>query len=107
LNVEQRAKFRRALIQEDSELLFNTICPGRNQTPGSAIAMFFAGRMTGKLAGTTSSAEGAQHGLVLFGFIVTAAVVLTIWGSILLAGFSAAGVMARPNVPTLFPENGW
>lgn len=44
------------------------------------IAFFFAGRITGKLARTNTSASGAVYGLVMFGLAVASAIVLIVIG---------------------------
>jgi hypothetical protein len=55
----------------------------------TAVAMYIAGRETGRLAGLTGRYDGLVHGMIMFGLSVTAAVILTMSGRILTSGIQA------------------
>lgn len=73
----------------------------------AAIAMFIAGRITGGVAAVTGSSSALRHGLIMFGLSVAAAIVLTMWGTSLLAGFFEPGTMIHAVMPNLAPQNAW
>jgi hypothetical protein len=50
------------------------------------IAMYVAGRETGRLAGVTNRHDGLIHGMIMFGLSVVATLIITVLGGSALAG---------------------
>ncbi|HEY1261959.1 MAG TPA: hypothetical protein VGF06_00460 [Terriglobales bacterium] len=77
------------------------------------IAMFVAGRQTGRVAGLDLRADGMAHGMIMFGLSVVAAAVLTLSGSMLFTNLSGGPAMAANALPhasyllTVFGGSGW
>ncbi|MGH9565397.1 MAG: hypothetical protein ACRD4F_19585 [Candidatus Angelobacter sp.] len=72
------------------------------------IAMYVAGRETGRLAGVTSRHDGLVHGLMMFGLSVVAMMVLvSIGGSALSGNTGVNGTAHSPYVLTVFADLGW
>ncbi len=72
------------------------------------IAMYVAGRETGRLAGVENRHDGAIHGLVMFGLsIVGALVLVTIGGSALNGGAGMNGSVHSGYILTLTSGLGW
>ena len=74
----------------------------------TAVAMFIAGRQTGSSARLEGPYEGARHGMILFGLSLTAAVLLMMSGSVLLAYFPAVNTSARSSdLVSVFTSSDW
>ena len=72
------------------------------------IAMYVAGRETGRLAGVNNRHDGLIHGMIMFGLSVVAAVILTVLGGNTLSGGSGvAGSTHSPYILTVFADIGW
>ena len=72
------------------------------------IAMYVAGRETGRLAGVSNRHDGLIHGMIMFGLSVVAAVILTVLGgNTLSGGTGVAGTTHSPYVLTVFADIGW
>lgn len=72
------------------------------------IAMYVAGRVTGKFARLTSRNEGVNHGLVMFGLSVVATLVLTtLGGAALSGGAGVSGTAHSSYVLGVFANLGW
>jgi hypothetical protein len=72
------------------------------------IAMYVAGRETGRLAGVTSKHDGLIHGMIMFGLSVVAALVITILGGMSLSGSPVGSESAHnPYMLTVFADLGW
>lgn len=72
------------------------------------IAMYVAGRETGRLAAVDNRHDGLIHGMIMFGLSVVAALVLTVLGGNTLSGGS--GVAGNPHSPyilTVLSDIGW
>jgi hypothetical protein len=94
----------------------NAAAPVRGQSVGIAIwsiiltiiAMYVAGRETGRLAEVTTRHDGLIHGMIMFGLSVVAGVVLTILGGAVLSG--GTGVQGSAHSGYLlggFADLGW
>jgi len=70
------------------------------------VAMFIAGHQTGRVAGLDGRFEGMQHGVVMFGLSIAAAIVLTMGGSLLFSGIIPMPVHGA-NVSSMFADSGW
>lgn len=74
----------------------------------SAVAMYIAGHQTGRLAGLDGRYEKAMHGMTMFGLAVTAAIVLTISGSMLFTGLPAtSATIQHPYILSAFGGSEW
>jgi len=72
------------------------------------IAMYVAGRETGRLAGVSNRHDGLIHGMIMFGLSVVAAVVLTVLGGATLSGGTGvAGNATNPYILKVFADIGW
>ncbi len=72
------------------------------------IAMYVAGRETGRLAAVTNRHDGLIHGMVMFGLSVVAAVVITVLaGATMTGGTGIAGTAHSPYLLTVFADLGW
>src|SRR5690348_11065668 len=72
------------------------------------IAMYVAGRETGRLAAVTDRHDGLIHGIVMFGLSVVAAVVIvTIGGAALSGGTGVTGTVHNPYLVDVFSGLGW
>src|SRR5438067_1690324 len=72
------------------------------------IAMFFAGRVTGRLADVADRGQGAIYGTTLFGLGVVATLLIIVFGGTALTGDT--GVPGGPHSPymlTVFADVGW
>jgi len=70
------------------------------------IAMFVAGRTTGRLAGVANSADGMMYGMTMFGLTVVSAVVISAMGASIFAGGAAHGSAASYLID-VFSKFGW
>jgi hypothetical protein len=70
-------------------------------------AFFVAGRITGRLARTTTSRDGAAYGLVMFGVAVSAAVVLISIGGTALGVMQVQGGVHNSYELGAFSYLGW
>jgi len=74
----------------------------------TAIAMFIAGRQTGSSARLSARNDGVRHGMIMFGLSLTAAIVLLMSGSVLLADFPAVNSSARSSdLVSVFTSSDW
>jgi hypothetical protein len=74
----------------------------------TVIAMYVAGRETGRLAGVLTRHDGLVHGLMMFGLSVTAVLVLvSLGGSVLTGSAGANGSTHSPYVLTVIADLGW
>jgi hypothetical protein len=71
------------------------------------IAMFAAGRVTGRLAGVMNSRDGALHGVIMFGLAVTAALVLVVVGGNAFGPTEINGTVHSAYVLEIFADLGW
>ena len=72
------------------------------------IAMYVAGRETGRLAGITTPHDGIIHGLIMLGLSAFSLLVLvSIGGSVLNGGTGMNGTSHRPYVLAVFADLGW
>jgi hypothetical protein len=72
------------------------------------IAMYVAGRETGRLAGVDNRHDGLIHGMTMFGLSVVAAVILTMLGGTSLSGGTGiAGTSHSPYILTVVADIGW
>jgi hypothetical protein len=74
----------------------------------TAIAMFIAGRQTGSSARLSGRSDGVRHGMIMFGLSLTAAIVLMMSGSVLLADFPRINSSARSSdLVSVFTSSDW
>lgn len=74
----------------------------------TAIAMYVAGRETGRLANVDNKTDGLVHGLIMFGLGVIAALILTILGGATLSGGTGVEAGAHnPYILSVFTWLGW
>lgn len=74
----------------------------------TVIAMYVAGRETGRLAGVTNRHDGMVHGMIMFGLSVVAVLILTaLGGSSLSGGTGVEGTTHNPYLLTVFANLGW
>jgi hypothetical protein len=72
------------------------------------IAMYVAGRETGRLADVRTKHDGLVHGLIMFGLsVVTLVVLISIGGTALTQGNGAAGSTHSPYALTVVADLGW
>ena len=72
------------------------------------IAMYVAGRETGRLAGVTNRHDGLVHGQIMFGLSVVAVLVITVLGGgVLSGGAGVAGSSHSPYLLDVFSGLGW
>ena len=72
------------------------------------IAMYVAGRETGRLAAVTNRHDGWIHGMIMFGLSVVASLVLTILaGATLAGGTGVEGSAHSPYLIDIFTALGW
>jgi hypothetical protein len=72
------------------------------------IAMYVAGRETGRLAAVPTRHDGLIHGMIMFGLSVVAVIVLTVLGGTSLSGGTGVnGTAHSPYVLTVFADLGW
>ena len=72
------------------------------------IAMYVAGRETGRLAAVTNRHDGLVHGLIMFGLSFAATMVLVaLGGATLSGGAGVAGTAHSPYILTVFADTGW
>jgi hypothetical protein len=72
------------------------------------IAMYVAGRETGRLAAVTNRHDGLIHGMIMFGLSVAAALLIIVLGGTALSG--GTGVAAGTHSPymlDIFSDLGW
>lgn len=70
------------------------------------IALFFAGRVTGHLAGIGNARDGVVHGMIMFGLAMIATLVVVSLASLTLGANSMAGPH-NGFVLNLFADLGW
>lgn len=95
----------------------NATAPVTGQSVGMAIwsiiltiiAMYVAGRETGRLAAVTTRHDGLIHGMIMFGLSVVSAVILTaLAGAVLSGGNGIQGTTAHNGyVLGVFADLGW
>lgn len=73
----------------------------------TVIAMFFAGRITGFLAGSANSRDGAMHGVVMFGLAVVSALIMLFMGGAAYASAAVAASVHRVYLLDIFSYPGW
>jgi len=74
----------------------------------TAIAMYVAGRVTGRGAALASRHDGVVHGMVMFGLSVISAIVLTsIAGAVLSGGTGLQGSVHSGYLLGMFADLGW
>jgi len=73
----------------------------------TTIAMYVAGRETGRLAGVSSRHDGLTHGMIMFGLSIAGLMLLFTVGGSVLNGGTAASVNASPYAFTVFADLGW
>jgi hypothetical protein len=72
------------------------------------IAMYVAGRETGRLAGVTNRHDGLVHGMIMFGLSVVATLVITVLGgNSLTGGVGVQGSAHNPYLLDVFSGLGW
>jgi hypothetical protein len=72
------------------------------------IAMYVAGRETGRLAAIASRHDGLIHGMIMFGLsVVSAVVITTLAGAVLSGGTGVQGSAHNPYLLTVFSDLGW
>jgi hypothetical protein len=72
------------------------------------IAMYVAGRETGRLAAVQTRHDGLIHGMIMFGLSAVSAIVLiSIGGSALSGGKGVNGSVANPYILGVIAELGW
>jgi hypothetical protein len=72
------------------------------------IAMYVAGRETGRLAEVTSRHDGLIHGMIMFGLsVVSAIVVAVLGGAVLSGGTGIQGNAHSPYILGMFADLGW
>jgi hypothetical protein len=72
------------------------------------IAMYVAGRETGRLAAVTSRHDGLIHGMIMFGLSVVATlIIIVLGGATLSGGTGVAGTAHSPYILTVFADLGW
>jgi hypothetical protein len=77
----------------------------------TAIAMYVAGRETGRFAAVTTRHDGLIHGMVMFGLSIVSLLVLVSLGSFgvstTVAGAATPGTAVTPYVLSVFTGLGW
>jgi hypothetical protein len=73
------------------------------------IAMYVAGRETGRLAGVATRHDGLVHGMIMFGLsVVSTIVIIVLAGATLSGGTGITGTSAHsPYVLSVFADLGW
>jgi hypothetical protein len=73
------------------------------------IAMYVAGRETGRLAGVDTRHDGLVHGMIMFGLsVVSTVVIIVLAGATLSGGVGITGASAHsPYVLSVFADLGW
>ena len=72
------------------------------------IAMYVAGRETGRLAAVQTRNDGLIHGMIMFGLsFVAAAILVILGGTSLSGGTGVSGNAHNPYILTLFADLGW
>lgn len=72
------------------------------------IAMYVAGRETGRLAAVTNRHDGLIHGMIMFGLSVIATLIITVLGGATLSGGTGVnGSVHSPYILTVFADLGW
>lgn len=72
------------------------------------IAMYVAGRETGRLAAVTNRHDGLIHGMIMFGLSVVATIILTVLaGAALSGGSGVQGSAHNGYVLGIFADLGW
>ena len=73
------------------------------------IAMFVAGRVTGRLAGIANWRDGMTHGMIMFGLTVIGTLVLLSQGAVIMAAAptGAEGGVHSAYLLTVFGDIGW
>jgi hypothetical protein len=73
----------------------------------SIIAMYVAGRQTGRLAGVNSRHDGLIHGLIMFGLSVAAVIVIGALGGYTTSAAGAAASTSSPYLLHMSTGMGW
>jgi hypothetical protein len=73
----------------------------------SIIAMYVAGRQTGRLAGVSNRHDGMIHGLIMFGLSVAAMLVIAALGGYTTSGAGAAANANNSYLLHMSPALGW
>ncbi len=74
----------------------------------TVIAMYFAGRETGRFAGVTTRHDGLIHGLMMFGLSVVGLTILfTLGGAALSGGTGVNATVHQPYIVTVWANIGW
>lgn len=72
------------------------------------IAMYVAGRETGRLAAVQNRTDGLVHGMIMFGLSVVGTIVLvSIGGTVLSGGTGVNGTVGNPYILNVLSELGW
>jgi len=72
------------------------------------IAMYVAGRETGRLAGVNNRHDGLVHGMIMFGLSVVATLVIAaVGGSAVSGGNGVQGTARNPYLLSMFSGLGW
>lgn len=72
------------------------------------VAMYIAGRETGRLAAVSTRHDGLTHGMVMFGLSVIAVLLIAVFGSINIgAASSFSAGLHSGSLPALFVNLGW
>lgn len=71
------------------------------------IAMYVAGRETGRLAAVSNRHDGLIHGMIMFGLSVVAAMVLTALAAGIFGGANTAGGTHSPYVLSVTADTSW
>ncbi len=72
------------------------------------IAMYVAGRETGRLAAVATRHDGLIHGMIMFGLSVVAAIVITLLGGAVLSGGTGVpGTAHSSYLLSVFADLGW
>lgn len=72
------------------------------------IAMYVAGRETGRLAGVNNRHDGLVHGMIMFGLsIVATLIIASVGGSALSGGSGVQGTARSPYLLSMFSGLGW
>ncbi len=73
------------------------------------IAMYVAGRETGRLAGVSTRHDGLVHGMIMFGLsVISTIVIVVLAGATLSGGVGISGTSAHsPYVLSVFADLGW
>ena len=71
------------------------------------IAMFVAGRVTGRLAGIANSHDGMLHGMVMFGLSIAAVLLIAVMGGTGIGNTQLSANTHNPYLLGVFADLGW